>query len=87
MGWDINRAGITYVGSPPLDTATSPAVHDTVVISKSGYDIEVKVKFINGLKYTGITLSIEPIIEQHALGKGSGQEVTFFHENIKSLRR
>lgn len=87
MDWDITRVGITYVGSSPLDTATPPNVHDTVVISKRDYDIEVKVKFINGLKYTGVVLSIEPTIEQHALGIEIDTEVEFFHENIKSLRR
>lgn len=87
MNWDETTIGIAYFGVPPLDTATPPAVHNIVSISKSDYDFEVKITSINGSKYTGVVLAIEPIVEQHALGIEAGQEVEFSYENIKSLHR
>lgn len=97
MCWDESRVGITYIGTNPLDTATPPTVCDIVKVSKSNYDVEVKITSINGSEYTGVVLAIEPTDEQNdpntetdlknTLDIKTGQEVGFTYGNIKSLRR
>ena len=87
MDWDETTVGITYVGSTPLDTEASPTVHNKVSISRNNFSFEVEIKSIDRSKYTGIVLSIDPIVEKNPLGIEAGQEVDFYHKNIKSLYR